>query len=92
MIRGLDKLQRDVKEAQLALQELDGDLCTVSFDPFDPGSIEQAIQHVNKTIDDRVGVYELNPLIRPLIEEMKDSYRTQILQQAAEKRLVGDSE
>lgn len=91
-MKGLDKLQRELKGAQAALNELDGDLCTVRFDPFDPESIEQAIQFVNETIDNRVRGYESNSLIGPLIEEMKDSYRSRILEQAAEKRLIGDSE
>ncbi|MBD8472492.1 hypothetical protein IFT98_20025 [Pseudomonas sp. CFBP 8770] len=92
MIKGLKQLQRDLKDAEVALNELSGKLCTVNFDPYDPGSIEQAIQLVHKTIDDRVGGYESNPVIRPLIEEMKEYYRTHILNEAAEKRLVGDSE
>ncbi|KPX10494.1 hypothetical protein [Pseudomonas syringae] len=91
MISGLDKLQRDLKDAQIALQELDGDLCTVRFDPFDPGSIEKAIQQVNETIDNKVSGYASNPLVRPLIEEIKDLYRNQIIEQAAEKRLQGES-
>jgi hypothetical protein len=92
MIKGLDKLQRDLRDAQTALKELDGDLCTVRFDPFDPASIESAIQQVNDTIDNRVGGHSSNPLVLPLIEEMKELYRSQILEQASEKRLVGDSE
>lgn len=43
MIKGFDELQRDLALAQEALQELDGDLCSVKFDPYDPASIEQAI-------------------------------------------------
>ena len=44
MIKGLDKLQRQMDEAQKVLETLEGDLCTVSFDSHDPGSIEAAIQ------------------------------------------------
>lgn len=32
-ITGLDKLQKELKVAQLALSELDGNLGTVHFDP-----------------------------------------------------------
>ncbi|WP_230149807.1 hypothetical protein [Pseudomonas brassicacearum] len=91
MIKGLDKLQRDLKQAQIALKELDGTLCTINFDPFDPASIEHAIQEVSDTIDQRVGTYATNPFVVPLIEGMKENYRARIIEQAAEKRLTGES-
>ncbi|MBM5456397.1 hypothetical protein H8F21_02305 [Pseudomonas sp. P66] len=91
MIKGLDQLQRDLKQAQIALKELDGTLCTINFDPFDPASIEHAIQEVSNTIDQRVGVYAGNPFVGPLIEGMKENYRSRIIEQAAEKRLTGES-
>lgn len=91
MIKGLDKLQRDLKQAQIALKELDGTLCTINFDPFDPASIEHAIQEVSDTIDRRVGAYAANPFVGPLIEGMKENYRERIIEQAAEKRLTGES-
>lgn len=94
MIKGLDQLQRDLKQAQIALAELDGSLCTINFDPFDPfdpASIEHAIQEVSDTIDERVGSYATNPFVGPLIEGMKENYRARIIEQAAEKRLTGES-
>jgi hypothetical protein len=91
MIKGLDKLQRDLKQAQIALKELDGTLCTINFDPFDPASIEYAIKEVSDTIDQRVGAYATNPFVGPLIESMKENYRARIIEQAAEKRLTGES-
>lgn len=91
-ITGLDKLQKDLDEAQLALSELDGELGTVSFNPHDPGSIEIAIQSVYRMVDERAGQYTSNPLIGPLVEQMKDSYRENILQKAAEARLQADED
>jgi len=38
-------------------------------------------------IDDRAGQYVSNPVIGPMIEQMKDSYRESILQKASEARL-----
>ena len=55
MLKGLDKLQRQLKDAQEVLQRLDGELCTVNFDPHDPASIEQAVQQVETVIDEAVG-------------------------------------
>lgn len=89
-IKGLDKLSRDLKDAQRALSALDGDLAEVSFNPEDPASIEAAVRHVNDTIDQRVGRYLQNPIIGPLVEGMKERYRSAIMDRAAEARLRGE--
>ncbi|AGB43216.1 hypothetical protein Mesau_00730 [Mesorhizobium australicum WSM2073] len=86
-ITGLDKLTKTLEQAQRALKEVDGELGTVSFDPQDPASIEAAIQAVETMIDQRLGRYETNPVIAPLIEGMKEQYRQGILDRAAEARL-----
>ncbi|WP_343725882.1 hypothetical protein [Herbaspirillum huttiense] len=85
-ISGLDKLQKEMQTAQQALSDLDGELGRVSFDPFDPVSIESAIQHAQKMVEDRIGQYASNPIVGPLISEMKEAYRNNIVQQAAEAR------
>ena len=84
---GLDKLQKELAEAQRALGELDGELGTVNFNPHDPVSIEAAIQSVCQMIEERAGRYASNPLVGPLIEQMKEAYREGILQKASEARL-----
>lgn len=91
-ITGLDKLQKELKQAEHALNELDGELGVVSFDPHDPASIEAAIQSVNRMIDNRVEPYVDNPIVESLAEKMKDSYRENILQKAAEARLQSDED
>lgn len=89
-IEGIDKLQRDLKRAQDALAELDGDLGSVSFNPEDPASIDQAIAAMERIIDDRVAAYEDSKIIGSLAEEMKEQYRAMILEKAAEARLQDD--
>lgn len=91
-ITGLDKLTKTLEQAQKALREVDGELGTVSFDPDDPASIEAAIQSVGAMIDERLGPYERNPVIAPLIEGMKEQYRQGILDRAAEARLGLDGD
>lgn len=86
-ITGLDKLQRELSEAQLALSELDGELGRVNFNPHDPASIEAAIQSVNQMIDQRVGQYASNAIIGPLIDQTKEAYREGIIENAAAARL-----
>ncbi len=86
-ITGLDKLQKELKVAQLALGELHGNLGTGHFDPLDPVSIENAIQKINRILDERVSQYSSNSIIGPLAEQMKQAYREQLIQKAAEFRL-----
>lgn len=86
-ITGLDKLTRELEDAQKALKSLDGELGSVSFNPHDPGSIQAAIKRIESTIDERVGSYANNPVIAPLIEGMKEQYRKGILERAAAARL-----
>ena len=89
-ITGLDELTRQLEEAQKALAVLDGQIGTVNFDPNDPASIEAAIQQVELMIDERVGAYAHNPIVAPLIEQMKEQYREGIIQKAAAARLGDD--
>ncbi|MCS3468512.1 hypothetical protein M2401_002247 [Pseudomonas sp. JUb42] len=87
MLKGLDQLQRQLKEAQEVLKDLDGDLCTVNFDPNDPASIEEAVQQVETVIDECIGRYASNPIIEPLAAEMKERYRSEILERASAARM-----
>ncbi|HHR6443371.1 MAG: hypothetical protein LBE52_13905 [Providencia sp.] len=91
-VTGLDKLQKDLKVAQLALNELDGNLGTVHFDPQDPASIENAIQKINQIIDERVSQYSSNPIIGPLAEQMKQTYRENLIQKATQFRLKNNED
>lgn len=89
-IEGLDKLQRDLQRAQDALGELDGELGSVSFDPDDPASIDQAITSMEKLIDEKIAAYEDSDIVVSLAEEMKEQYRAMILEKAAQARLEDD--
>ncbi|KWT04665.1 hypothetical protein [Pseudomonas savastanoi] len=90
MLKGLDQLQRQLKEAGEVIKNLDGNLCVVNFDPGDPESIEQAIQQIEAAIDERTGRYASNPFIGPLAAEMKERYRAEIVERAAAARLETD--
>lgn len=91
-ISGLDQLQKELQEAEQALSELDGELGVVNFDPHDPASIEAAIQSVNRMIDSRVESHADNSIVGPLADQMKETYRENILQKAAEARLQSDED
>lgn len=88
-IRGLDKLQKNLKQLERAMAELDGDLTTVSFDPADPQSIEIAIQNMEAEIDKRIGTDANNNLVAGLADQLKEHFRTAILEKAAAARTSG---
>ncbi|MCB2013315.1 MAG: hypothetical protein KDE67_00305 [Sphingobium sp.] len=90
-ITGLDKLTRELDEAQKAFAEIDGELGAVNFDPNDPASIEAAIQGMEEMIDAKLGAYANNSIVSPMVDEMKEKYREAIIEKAAEARL-GDGE
>ena len=89
-ISGFDKLSRDLKDAQQALISIDGELTTLNFDPNDPASIESAIQQVEAVLDERLSQYSSNPLVGPLLIDLKKKYRDGILERAASARLEGE--
>lgn len=89
-VAGFDKFTKQLEEAQKALAEIDGEIGTVSFAPNDPMSIEQAVKSVEAMIDARLGKYHRNPIIGPLIGNMKEQYRHGILEKAAAARLKDD--
>lgn len=91
-ITGLDKLQKNLAEAQRALAAIDGEIGKVSFTPDDPSSIQAAIQQMENMIDEKVGQYASNPIVAPLIEASKEAYREAILKKAAAARLKNDTD
>ncbi|MGH1398398.1 MAG: hypothetical protein ACRBCT_04210 [Alphaproteobacteria bacterium] len=91
-IDGLDRLQKELKQAQDALSELDGEIGSVSFDPNDPASLERAISEMERVIDERVGRYANNKIVAPLVEQTKEHFRAEILNKAARARLEADDE
>ena len=89
-ITGLDKLTRELDDAQKALAALGTELGTVKFNPNDPASIEAAIQQIETTVDNRLGAYASNAIIGPLAEKLKETYRQKIIYSAATARLSGN--
>lgn len=90
-IEGLDKLSRDLDAAQKAIEGLNGELGSVSFDAHDPGSIEVAIHELERMVDARLGSYASNPFVSPLIAALKETHREALLERAAAARLEKDA-
>ncbi len=89
-ITGLDSLQKTLSEAQITLEAVNGELGTLTFNPEDPESIEAAIAESERLVDERLGTYSGNMIVEPLIQQMKDAFRTAVIEKAAEARLKDD--
>ena len=90
-LKGLEGLQKTLSEAQKALEAVNGELGTLSFNPEDPGSVEAAIAESERLVDERLGKYATNSIVGPLIIQMKQSFRTAVIEKAAEARLKGEA-
>jgi hypothetical protein len=80
-ITGLDKLQRELKDAQRAFQSLDGTIATLKWNPADPKSVQEAIKHMEAAVDRKVAPYRGNDLVAKVAQGLKDTYRQRILEQ-----------
>ena len=78
-ITGLDKLQRDLEDAQRALRSLDGEIATIKFDHDDARSVQRAIRQMETAVDKRVAPYGRNALVAKVADATKESFRKQIL-------------
>ena len=86
-ITGLDALTRKIKELEKAVASLDGDIASLTFNPYDPQSIERAIQELNAAIDEKVAGYAPKKIVASIAEELKENCRNTILERASAARL-----
>jgi hypothetical protein len=81
-IEGLDKLQRELQDAERALSALDGTITSLKFNPDDPQSVRNAVRQMETAIDSKVARYRGNALVSQLVPKMKEQYRQKILELA----------
>ncbi|HGN9466902.1 MULTISPECIES: hypothetical protein [Providencia] len=84
-ISGIDKLQKQMEEIEHVTAALDGSY-NVTYDANDPTSIENAIQVACSLVDERASQYQTNPLVIPIIEQLKETLRERILHDAEQQR------
>ena len=83
---GLDQLQRDLAQASTAFASLDGEIATLQFDPADPSSVEVAIAEMEQAIDGRLASYQGNAIVANVASQLKEQYRSQLLDRVDEAR------
>ena len=81
-IEGLDKLQRELQDAERAMRTLDGTIAKLNFDPDDRQSVQNVIRQMEAAIDSKVARYRGNALVSQLVPKMKEQYRQKILELA----------
>jgi hypothetical protein len=85
-IAGLDKLQRELADAQRAFKSLDGTITTLKFDPSDPKGVEDAIRQMEAAVDSKTAPYRNNNLVAKVAKALKDRYREEIHKRARAAR------
>lgn len=85
-------LTKRLKELEQFLGELENYSQTLSFDPFDAESIENALIQMENMIDERGQYSTTNPMIEKIASELKDKYRKAIIDKAAKYRAVNGGE
>ena len=83
----MKSLLKNLNKLELILNELEAQPINLKFDPFDPLSIESAIQEYNYGLDSIAGDEINNPIISSLLEGLKENARSEIIREAAEARL-----
>jgi hypothetical protein len=83
-LKGFDDLERQLREAERELQELNGEIMGgLKFDPTSPDDVNREIKAMEQMVDRTLGPYRSNRFICPLIAETKKSLREQILKHVA---------
>jgi predicted nucleotide-binding protein len=83
-ITGLDRLQKTLKQAEKASQELDGEFAQISFDPSDPSSVETAINDARLAVDNRLGTWYGNGIVDQMANAAKAHFEEYVLQTVEE--------
>lgn len=88
----LEEVANQLKELQSFMSEIDGDIGSVNFNTQDQNSVNQTIANMETMIDEKAKNYEHNQSVLEIVEELKASYKQQILDKALEALENGESE
>jgi hypothetical protein len=70
----MDTLRIQMREVEPVLKALDAELERINFDPQRPASVAKAQAQTRITIERRLADFRANPILGPLIEELKAHY------------------
>jgi ferredoxin-fold anticodon binding domain-containing protein len=90
-ITGVEQLQKELDDAAKALQALDGEIAIVKYNSNDPSSVEAAVIQIEQTINAKIAPYRGNKIVESLATQLKERYRQEIYDRAAEARAQGET-
>lgn len=83
---GFDDLQKELTDAQNALQSLHGQLDEVRFNPDSQEDIDRAIRDTERLIDSKVARFRNNSIVQTVVSSFKEAVRKEILERADKAR------
>ncbi|WHS63126.1 hypothetical protein [Pseudomonas sp. G2-4] len=83
----LEAIRIQMREAETVLKALDKELENITFDSSKRESVEAAIDHVIQTIDTQLEGFKNNPILGPMVEELKAQYVEGIQTKVADSAL-----
>jgi hypothetical protein len=88
-IKGVDRLQKELKELGDAARALDGELCNLQFDPGNEESVRDAIARMESAVDAKLATWRGNPGVRAIAEKSTEHFRQRILERVTEAKTTG---
>jgi hypothetical protein len=85
-IDGLNKLHRDLEQAQRAFKSLDGEITRLTFDPNDQASINAALRQLDNAFDAKLRPYRGNPLVEGMAKDIREGFRKGFLKRVEEAK------
>lgn len=86
-VTGFEAIKKKTNQLAKFIEEIDGELASVSFDPANSETIEATLQQINDTIDETSKSYERNDWIQNLAARLKGHARSNLLEKAALARM-----
>jgi hypothetical protein len=83
-MKGFEHLTSRLKELSDALNQLNGKLCEVRFDPSRPDQVQTAIRTMERAVNERLSEFPDNPLVQQLAAGIKQRFKQEMLNLASE--------
>lgn len=75
---GLTEFMGTLDEAKKAISSLEGEITTVPFDVENDDDFEKEIEKMNVKIDERVETWKDNDMVKPLVADIKEKFKTEL--------------
>ena len=83
-IKGLDQLDKSLKEVSRAVESIGHEIGEVRFNPDDPRDVDRAISEAQRMVDAKLSRFKHNPWVSAISDGLKEKIREGILEKARE--------